>query len=76
MQELLSHKAFIAETAAKVAASISREYCYHGDLSSLKNKDCAANIAAAAVNVAEALGDKLKAWYTARYGVGSSFFEI
>lgn len=52
-------KAFVAETAAKVAAEISNTQ----DVSLLKDDDTAEQIAIAAVNVADKLAKKLEDWW-------------
>ena len=54
-----NYKAFVAETAAKVAAEISNTR----DVSLLKDDDTAEHIAIAAVNVADKLGKKLEDWW-------------
>lgn len=61
-----TYKAFVAETAAKVAAEISSKFATRHDVSMLKNPDCAEKIAAAAVNVAEGLASRLQDWWRAQ----------
>ena len=58
-----NYKAFVAETAAKVAAEISKQFTGSHDVSLLKDDDTAEQIAIAAVNVADKLGKKLEDWW-------------
>jgi hypothetical protein len=66
-----TYKAFVAETAAKVAAEISmcftRSGATAGDVSLLMKDDATCEkIAIASVNVAEHLATKLQEWWTCK----------
>lgn len=56
------YKAFVAKTAAQVAASISQAFT----VSSLNDDVTAQNIAIASVNVAEKLASELEQWWTGK----------
>lgn len=57
-------KAFVAETAAKIAAEISKGFTTARDVSLLKNDEkTQLDIAVAAVSVAEKLAFKLQEWW-------------
>ena len=60
------YKAFVAKTAAQVAASISQAFTEQGNVASLNDDVTAQNIAFASVNVAEKLASELEQWWTGK----------
>lgn len=71
-----TYKAFVAETAAKVAAEISKRFTCAGDVSLLKNDEEAESIAISAVNVAEKLAMKLEEWWRSKGDHSTVFFDV
>jgi hypothetical protein len=71
-----TYKAFVAETAAKVTAEISKEYAYAEDVSLLKDDGNAEKIAIAAVNVAEKLAMKLEEWWRGKGDHSTVMFDV
>ena len=69
-------KAFVAETAAKVAAEISKAYTSHQDVSILKDDAHAEIIAIAAVNVADNLAQKLDEWWHCKGDRSTVMFDV
>ena len=70
------YKAFVAETAAKVAAEISKRFTCAGDVSLLKNDEDAESIAISAVNVAEKLAKELDEWWEIKGDHSTVFFDV
>ena len=60
------YKAFVAKTAAQVAANISQAFTEQGNVASLNDDVTAQNIAFASVNVAEKLASELEQWWTGK----------
>jgi len=70
-----TYKAFVAETAAKVAAEISREFTIKNDVSMLEMDDTAEEISIAAVNVAGHLAQKLEEWWESKGDRSTVMFD-
>lgn len=70
-----TYKAFVAETAAKVAAKISKNFTTFGDISMLKDTGYAERIAIASVNVAEQLAEKLNDWWRCKGDRSTVMFD-
>jgi hypothetical protein len=67
MYENTTYKAFVAETAAKIAAEISAKFVTAQDTSLLaKDEATQHDIAVAAISVADKLAGKLEDWWQAR----------
>lgn len=67
MYENTTYKAFVAETAARIAAEISREFATPRDVSLLANdEDTQHKIAVAAICVADKLAGKLEDWWQSK----------
>ena len=72
-----TYKAFVAETAAKIAAEISKEFITARDVSLLKNdEDTQLDIAVAAVSVSEKLADKLIEWWECNGDHATIMFDV
>lgn len=72
-----TYKAFVAETAAKVAASISQSFVTaRCDLSLLKDDGKAEEIAIASVNVAQQLANKLEEWWECTGDHSTLMFDV
>ena len=67
MYENTTYKAFVAETAAKIAAEISGKFVTAQDTSLLaKDEATQHDIAVASISVADKLAGKLEDWWQAR----------
>ena len=72
-----TYKAFVAETAAKIAAEISKEFITARDVSLLKNdEDTQHDIAVAAVSVAEKLVRELDNWWECKGDHATIMFDV
>lgn len=72
-----TYKAFVAEAAAKVAASISQSFATaRCDLSLLKDDGKAEDIAIASVNVAQHLASKLEDWWQCTGDHATVMFDV
>jgi len=71
-----TYKAFVAETAAKVAAQISREFVYTNDVSLLTDDSKAEEVAISAVNVADKLAAKLEDWWRSKGDHSTVIFDV
>lgn len=72
-----TYKAFVAETAAKIAAEISKEFITARDVSLLKNdEETQHDIAVAAVSVSEKLADKLNEWWECNGDRSTVMFDV
>lgn len=72
-----TYKAFVAEAAAKVAASISQSFVTaRCDLALLKDDGKAEEIAIASVNVAQQLASKLEDWWECTGDHSTVMFDV
>lgn len=75
MYENTMFKAFVAETAAKVAASISTAFVEHREVSLLKSESRCYEIAEASICVAEKLADELEGWWMQKGDMKTTMFD-
>lgn len=66
-----THKAFMAETAAKIAAEISSQYVAEKGIPSMLTHD----IATASIEIAEKLAEKLEDWWQCNGDHLTAFFD-
>ena len=66
------YKAFVAEAAARVAAAVSAGFT---DMSLLKDKETAEQIAIASVNVADKLATELESWWECKGDHATVMFD-
>ena len=72
-----TYKAFVAETAAKIAAEISKEFITARDVSLLRNdEDTQLDIAIAAIRVSEKLADNLNEWWECYGDRSTVMFDV
>lgn len=76
MYTCTTYKAFVAETAAKIAAEISKEFITARDVSLLKNdEETQHDIAVAAVSVSEKLARELYDWWNCHGDCKTAMFD-
>jgi hypothetical protein len=72
-----TYKAYVAETAAKIAAAIVNKGSIpmNATMQSLRNDENAEDVAIAALNVAEKLAAKLEEWWTCKGDRSTVMFD-
>lgn len=76
MYQNTTYKAFVAETAAKVAAEISGAIVHNGGMNSLYDKDIVEEISDKAVLVADQLAGKLDDWWQSKGEHQTVMFDV
>jgi hypothetical protein len=76
MYQNTTYKAFVAETAAKVAAEISGAIVKNNGMKNPFDKDIAEDISANAVLVADKLADKLDDWWQLKGEHQTVMFDV
>lgn len=75
MHNNTTYKAFMAETAAKVAAEISKQFVTNSDMSKLNDSNTQYDIVFASIEIAEKLAEKLEEWWKCNGGSLTVFFD-
>lgn len=75
MNNNTTYKAYMAETAAKVAADISKQFVTNSDMSKLNNSNTQYDIVFASIEIAEKLAEKLEEWWECDGDRHTVFFD-
>lgn len=68
-------KAFVAETAAKIAAEMCKEFTMHKDISLLMDDDIQSKITKVSVTMAHKLSIQLGRWWNDEFDDGTVMFD-